>query len=96
LASKGDHQPYLGGSLFTATFRGAKSQKSNKRLQTPNFWYDFYLGNVAENPVPDYFSLKEYAERRGISLRTLHRWLKKGIIKAEQPYGKRGKWFISK
>jgi hypothetical protein len=81
---------------MVATFCGADSDKSSKRQQTPIFWYDFYLGNAADNSIPDYYSLKEYAKRRGISLRTLHRWLKKGIIKAEQPYGDRGKWFISK
>ena len=51
---------------------------------------------MAEESQPEYVPLKEYAKRRGISLRTLHRWVKQKIIKAEQPGGVRGKWFIVK
>lgn len=44
----------------------------------------------------DYISLQEYADKRGISLRTVHRWLKMNIIKGEQPAGLKGKWLIPK
>lgn len=42
----------------------------------------------------DHLTPAQYAEKRRISLRTVHRWLKLKIIKAEQPAGMKGRWFI--
>lgn len=42
----------------------------------------------------DYITPLEFAEKRRLSLRTVHRWLKLKIIKGEQPAGTKGKWLI--
>lgn len=50
-----------------------------------------------DDSVPvEYIKPSEFAERRSLSLRTVHRWLKLKIIKAEQPAGSKGKWLIPK
>lgn len=58
--------------------------------------YGVGFGKLSVMAQTEYVSLKEYAEQNGVSLRTIHRWLKQKIVKAKQPAGIRGKWLIEK
>ena len=41
-----------------------------------------------------YISPKEYAEIMGVTAQTLRNWIKEGKLKAIQPAGKNGRWFL--
>lgn len=38
--------------------------------------------------------VKEYAQYRGVTVRTVQRWLKDKKIPGDQPAGKKGMWFV--
>ena len=45
-------------------------------------------------PKAEEISPKEYAAYRGVSVRTVLRWLNAKLIPGTQPAGKKGKWLI--
>ncbi len=45
-------------------------------------------------PQSQFMSIKEYAAVRGVTSPTILAWIRDGILKAEQPRGRKGRWFI--
>ena len=41
-----------------------------------------------------YVSPKEYAVMMGVTAQTVRNWIKEGKLKAIQPAGKNGRWFL--
>ncbi len=39
-------------------------------------------------------SPKEYADMKGVTAQTVRNWIKRKILKADQPAGKKGRWCI--
>ncbi len=49
---------------------------------------------ITRLPQSEFMSIKEYAAIRGVNARTIMLWIRDGILKAEQPRGRKGRWFI--
>jgi excisionase family DNA binding protein len=44
----------------------------------------------------EYWTVKEYAELKRVSVATVHRWIRVGWVKAERTAGEHGQWRILK
>jgi len=49
-----------------------------------------------DNAGPDWLSPKEYANKHGVCVRTVWRWIERGTVKAKKINGLRGRWFIAR
>ncbi len=75
-------------------FYGEYGESGVGRTRWREFGTILSMAEKGELIPADYETPAEFAKRRKLSLRTVHRWLRLKIVKGDQPAGAKGKWMI--